>query len=205
MLSSYPAGSQERSSPGGTTRCRAGPSTDWTVAAIHLDLEPVQMTAGYLDLLGELRQMFDRVGFEGALSVVSSGFTSSWSPSYLRRVSRLVDQIDPMYYDSEFTTVADYQAWITDSLAYYSAHAAPTVRIVPVLPAYSRNRWHRPNVENVDTATKALSAALESGSRVSGAGIWWWWGFFYDEDGAYDASKDRSAWQSGTRNLPFSD
>ncbi len=78
------------------------------------------------------------------------------------------------------------------------------MRIVPVIPSYSRNPWHRPAVENIGTATSALAGALASGSRVNGAGIWWWWGFFYDEGGRYDASRDRAAWQSTTVTLPFS-
>jgi hypothetical protein len=58
-------------------------------------------------------------------------------------------------------------------------------------------------VENIESSTAAVSAALGDGSRVNGAGIWWGYGFLYDEEGGYDASADRAAWQSGTVALPF--
>lgn len=75
---------------------------------------------------------------------------------------------------------------------------------MPILPSYSANRWHIPAVENIETATAAVSSALGAGSRVNGAGIWWGWGFLSNEEGGYDASGDRAAWQSSTVALPFS-
>jgi hypothetical protein len=174
------------------------------LSGVQLDLEPYPVTAGYLSLLEELGAMFARVGFHGRLSVAAPATTSKWSPSYLRRVSELVSQLDPLYYDSESTTTAAYQAWMQNSLAYYTANSSPSARIVPVLPSYSANRWHIPSIENIENASVAVSAALGAGSRINGAGIWWGWGFLLDEEGAYDASADRAAWQSSTVNLPFS-
>ncbi|HYM54240.1 MAG TPA: hypothetical protein VES97_02675, partial [Solirubrobacteraceae bacterium] len=104
---------------------------------------------------------------------------------------------------SEYSSAAAYEAWVKDSLAYYTANVAPGARIAPVIPSYSADPWHLPSVENVETATVALGDALAAGSRVNGAGIWWWWGFFYDEEGGYDAAADRTAWQSSTVALPF--
>jgi hypothetical protein len=115
-----------------------------------------------------------------------------------------VAQIDPLYYDSESKTVAAYEAWVERGTAYYTANVAPATRIVPVLPSYSADPWHLPGVENITTATAALSSALAVGSRVDGAGIWSAWGFLFDEEGAYDGSADRAAWQSTTIELPFS-
>lgn len=173
------------------------------VAGVHLDLEPYPVTPGFVSLLAELNAMFDRVGFAGRLSVVAPGFATKWAPAHLRAISEQVTQINPLLYDSEHRKIAVYQKWISDSLAYYSAHADPATRIVPVLPSYSANPWHAPRVENIGTATAALARALGAGSRVNGAGIWWWWGFFYDEQGAYDGSADRSAWRERTKHLPF--
>jgi hypothetical protein len=174
------------------------------VSGVHLDLEPFPMTHGYLMLLTEIDVLFAQTRFHGRLSVVASGFATKWAPSYLRRVSQRVTQINPMFYDSEYKTPAEYEAWIQESLAYYTAHSFRATRIVPVIPSYSRNPWHRPQVENINTATAALAGALASGSRVNGAGIWWWWGFFYDEGGRYDGSHDRADWKSTTIALPFS-
>jgi hypothetical protein len=173
-------------------------------AGVQLDLEPYPTTPGFPALLEELDAAFARLGFHGRLSVSAPATVTRWSPSYLNQVSRLVTQLDPLYYDSESRTTAAYQQWMLDSLAYYSANAAPTSRIVPVLPSYSANRWHIPGVENIETATAALVDGLADGSRINGAGIWSGWGFLLDEEGAYDGSGDRAAWQSSTVELPFS-
>ncbi|MHB8234430.1 MAG: hypothetical protein ACYDHT_07235 [Solirubrobacteraceae bacterium] len=174
------------------------------ISGVQLDFEPYPTSAGYVTLLEQLDAMFARVAFHGRFSVAAPANTSRWAPAYLKSVSQLLTQIDPLYYDSEITTVAAYRTWVRESLAYYSANTAPTTRIVPVLPSYSANRWHRPSVENIETSTTAVSEALSAGSRVNGAGIWWGYGFLYEEEGAYDASADRAAWQSMTVDLPFS-
>jgi hypothetical protein len=174
------------------------------ISGVQLDLEPYPVTAGFLVLLEELDAMFARVGFAGRLSVTAPATTSVWTPSYLSEVSRRVAQIDPLYYDSESKTVAAYEAWVERGTAYYTANVASATRIVPVLPSYSADPWHLPGVENITTATAALSSALAVGNRVNGAGIWSGWGFLFDEEGAYDGSADRAAWQSITIELPFS-
>jgi hypothetical protein len=174
------------------------------ISGVQLDLEPYPMTPGFLSLLEELGAMFSRVGFHGRFSVTAPATTASWTPAYLKQVSQLVTQIDPLYYDSESKSVAAYEQWVEDGLAYYSANVSPATSIVPVLPSYSADRWHLPSVENITTATAALAAGLAAGSRVNGAGIWSGWGFLLDEEGAYEGSADRAAWQSSTVELPFS-
>jgi hypothetical protein len=174
------------------------------VSGVQLDLEPYPVSVGFLSLLEELRAMFARVGFGGRLSVTAPATISKWTPSYLKQVSQLVTQIDPLYYDSEYTSTSSYEAWVRGSLAYYTANVSAATRIVPVLPSYSPNPWHNPAVENISTATTAVSEALGANSRVNGAGIWWGYGFLLNEEGAYDGSSDRAAWQSTTVGLPFS-
>lgn len=174
------------------------------ISGVQLDLEPYPVTSGFLSLLEELDAVFARVGFEGRFSVTAPATTSTWPPSYLKRVSQLVTQLDPLYYDSESKSVAAYEAWVERGLAYYSENASPATRIVPVLPSYSADPWHPPSVENITTATSALSKALAAGSRANGAGIWSGWGFLMDEEGAYEGAEDRATWQSTTVNLPFS-
>jgi hypothetical protein len=147
------------------------------VSGVHLDLEPYPVTSGFLSLLKELDVTFARLGFHGRFSVVAPANTSSWTPSYLKQVSLLVTQIDPLYYDSEFASIEAFEAWIENSLAYYTANASSSVRVVPVIPSYSANPWHTPAVENIETATVAVGDALTAGSRINGVGIWWWWGF----------------------------
>ncbi len=173
------------------------------IGAVQLDLEPYPRTAGFLALLEELDAMLARRGFAGRVSVTAPATTSVWSPSYLGEVSALVSQLDPLFYDGEFTTVAGYERWVREGLSYYAANSAPATRLVPVLPSYGPNRWHRPEIEDIATASTAVGEALEAGTRVDGAGMWSWWGFFYDEEGAYEAAADRAAWQSQTRALAF--
>lgn len=174
------------------------------VAGVQLDLEPYPVTPGFPLLLEELDAMFARVGFHGRLSITTPATISRWTPEYLQRVSALVGQVDPLYYDSESKTVAAYEAWTSTSLGYYSANVSPGTRIVPILPSYSADPWHIPAVENITTATNALSTALAAGSRVNGAGIWSGWGFLMNEEGAYEGSADRADWLSTTLGLPFS-
>jgi hypothetical protein len=174
------------------------------ITGVQLDLEPYPMTPGFLTLLEELDATFARVGFHGRFSVTAPATTSDWTPSYLEQVSQLVTQIDPLYYDSSSKTIAAYEQWVQSSLAYYTANVSPATRIVPVLPSYSADPWHLPSVENITTATAALAGALTAGSRVNGAGIWSGWGFLLNEEGAYNGSEDRAAWQSSTVELPFS-
>lgn len=171
---------------------------------ISLDLEPYPSTPGFLAVLEELDAMFAARGFHGRLAVVGPASAGRWSSSYLGAVTARVDQVDPLFYDSERRTAAAYQQWVREGLAYWSANAAPGVRIVPDLPSYGPNRWHAVAVENISTATTAVEEALAEGSRVNGAGVFWWWGFYLDEEGAYDGTGDREAWLTRTVSAPFS-
>jgi hypothetical protein len=174
------------------------------IEGVQLDLEPYPVTPGFVALLEELDATFARVGFHGRFSVTAPATISRWTPSYLKQVSQLLTQIDPLYYDSERTTVAAYDEWVEGSLAYYTANVSPATRIVPVLPSYSADPWHLTSVENITTATTALANALAAGSRVNGAGIWSGWGFLLNEEGGYEGSEDRATWLSTTLALPFS-
>jgi hypothetical protein len=173
------------------------------VGGVQLDLEPYPYSAGFLALLEELDAAFARRGFAGRLSVTAPAHLASWPPAYLHQVSALVGQLDPLFYDGEFTTQTAYERWVAEGLAYYSANSAPGARIVPVIPSYGPNRWHRPEIEDVASATVALGEGLQQGSRVNGVGLFWWWGFFYDEEGAFAGAADRGAWQSSTLGLPY--
>ncbi len=156
-------------------------------------------------LLTELRGLLDRRGFTGRLSVTAPATVGRWSPQLLEEITPLLDQVDPLFYDSERTTAAAYEQWVREGLAYYSADSAPGTRLIPDLPSYGANRWHDPAVENLTTATDAVGEALGAGDRVNGAGIFWWWGFYYDEEGegSYDGAADRAVWLERSLSLPF--
>ncbi len=176
------------------------------VQGVQLDVEPFPETAGFTALLEELDSALARAGFTGRVSVVAPAEVTSWKPAYVRRVSELVGQVDPTYYESELPTAAAYETWVKESLAYYTANSAPAARIIPVIPSYRANAWHSPAVENIATGTVAIGSALAAGSRVNGAGIWWWYGFYDDEYGRYSesyAAADRTAWLTSTLGIGF--
>ena len=171
------------------------------VGGIQLDFEPFPTTSGYPELLGQIHAAL-AASFPGVqLSVVAPAETATWSPAYLAAVSGAVDEVDPTFYDSGLHSVTAYEQWIATGLAYYAAATAPTARIVPVIPSFRSDPWHRPAVENVTTATAALAGALGAGDRVDGVGLWWWWGFYFGSGGHYAPAADQAAWQSSTRPL----
>jgi hypothetical protein len=176
------------------------------VGGVSLDFEPYPTSRGFLTLLGEIDSLFARRGFGGRLAVTAPASVGRWSPQYLREVTSLLGQVDPLFYDSERNTPASYEQWVREGLAYYSVNSAAATRLVPDLPSYGPNRWHDPSAENLATSTTAIEGALQEGSRVNGAGIFWWWGFFYDEEGegAYEGAPDRETWSSRTVFVPFS-
>lgn len=181
-----------------------------TVVGLHLsglslDFEPYPTSPGYVALLTEIRAAFSRLGFTGRLAVAAPASAGRWPAAYMAEITAQLDQVDPLFYDSERKTPAAYEQWVREGLAYYSAHTAPGARIVPDLPSYGPNRWHEPAAENLGTATTAIEGALAEGSRVNGAGIFWWWGFYYDEEGegAYNGAPDREAWLTRTLGVPF--
>jgi hypothetical protein len=108
------------------------------LSGVQPDLEPYPVSPGFISLLEEIDEMFVRVGFDGRFSVTAPATTSKWSTAYLHRVSELVTQLDPLYYDSEFKTIAAYQAWLQNSLTYYSANVSAACRLVPIIPLVFR-------------------------------------------------------------------
>ncbi len=172
---------------------------------VSLDLEPYPTTPGFVTLLQEIRALLAHRGFTGRLSVTAPATVGRWSPRYMGEVTASLDQVDPLFYDSERKTAAAYEQWVEEGLADYSANTAPGTRIVPDIPSYGTNRWHDIEAENIGTATTALETALGDGDRVNGAGIFWWWGFYYDEEGegSYEGAPDRASWTSRTVSLPF--
>ncbi len=173
------------------------------VGGIQLDFEPYPRSHGYVLLLGEIRSAFARLGFGGRLSVCAPANRATWSPAYMAEVTAQLDQVDPLFYDSEQRTAAAYERWMREGLAYYSAGVAPGTRIVPVIPSYGPDPWHIPTVEDIATATVALEEGLAEGDRIDGAGVFWWWAFYLEEEGAYQPAADQAAWLDGTLALPF--
>ncbi len=174
------------------------------VTGVQLDLEPYPTGPGYISLLEEVDSALAQAGFAGRLSVVAPASVWRWSPEYLEHVGALVDQIDPLFYDSEITSTTAYEEWVEEGLAYYSANVPAETSIIPVIPCYSKDPWHSPAVENIPHATQAVGTALEAGDRVEGVGLWWWYAFYEGHLKHFDPAPERAAWQQLTVNLPYS-
>lgn len=174
------------------------------IGGIQLDFEPYPRSHGYVLLLEEIRSAFARLGFSGTLSVCAPANRATWSPAYMAEVTAQLDQVDPLFYDSEQRSATAYERWMREGLAYYSANVAPGTRIVPVIPSYGPDRWHIPSVEDIATATVALEEGLAEGDRINGAGVFWWWAFYLEEEGAYQPAADQATWLNDTLALPFS-
>ena len=173
------------------------------ISGVQLDLEPYPMTPGFLSLLEELDAMFSRVGFHGRFSVTAPATTASWTPAYLNRSpTRHADRPPVLRQRKQERRRVRAVGRGRPGLLQRQRLAGDEHRACASV--LSADRWHLPSVENITTATAALAAGLAAGSRVNGAGIWSGWGFLLDEEGAYEGSADRAAWQSSTVELPFS-
>ena len=106
---------------------------------VSLDLEPYPTTPGYLALLEEIRRAVRRDGLPRARSASPRPRTSrAGRPPTSKQVTARIDQVDPLFYDSERTTAAAYEQWVREGLAYYSANTAPGTRSCPTCPPTAR-------------------------------------------------------------------
>ena len=141
--------------------------TTYRLDGVILDIEPFDHDdPRYLSLLRAVRSELPNawIGVTAPLE--------RWSDAYITEVGRTVDGLMPMAYDTSLTTVPNYVWTVAASLTRYRAALAPSAaRVLPILPAYSANPWHDPTVENIPTASDAITAA----GGVSGAAAYWWW------------------------------
>ena len=135
---------------------------------VMLDLEPFSGdNENYPRLIHQIRERLGSTWI-GVTAPVPPG---TWSPAHISRVSREVDAVSPMAYDSGIGDTETYARWVAESLGRYAENLGEGTRLFPSLPAYGPNRWHDPSVENLDT----IRTALESVGGVEGAAVYWWW------------------------------
>ena len=97
-------------------------------------------------------------------------------PRYVGQVTALLDQVNPLFYDSERKTAAAYQQWVREGLAYYSANSrAPGPESSRTCLPMARIAGTTPAAENLTTATTAVESARagqprQRGRRSSGGG-----------------------------------
>ena len=149
------------------------------VNGIHFDIEPPRTDSEFIDLLEIVREV---IGEEPYISVAGSASRFSWSLDHIRNVAKYADALCPMLYDNSesITSIQGYQAWVKEAIANYNViynnhETRKGAEVVPILPAYSTNEWHNPDIENLQNAIPAVIEAINEGYRVKGIGVWWWY------------------------------
>lgn len=141
---------------------------DLGVDAVNLDFEPYRTDAttvnNYKGLFATVR---NRVGSTKQLSLdytTDPGY--QWSAADYQAISAYFNVVMPMSYDSSCTTVTCYHNVLGPVWAAQSANLATGVKLMPILPAYKKNRWHNPSIENICTATSKLWSMLGAGQMT---------------------------------------
>ena len=141
-------------------------------AGIHLDFEPLQNhDIGFLELLTELRVA---IGERKLISVATPmpriGF-GGWDQSMFFQVSKRVNQIVPMLYDTYIPLQKPYVAlmssWTRKVLVWSNGK-----EVLIGIPAWDEpTKSHHPNIENLENALHGIHAALEPKMPKNYAGI----------------------------------
>lgn len=149
------------------------------VDGVHLDIEPPRSDPEMIDLLKIIREV---IGDDVYLSIAGSGSAHSWSKNHIIDVAKYVDTILPMLYDNSLysDTKEKYEQWVGEAIENYNIiYKTPNLRkgveIVPILPAYSNNKWHDSEIENIQNSIPVILNEIKKGNRVKGIGIWWYY------------------------------
>jgi hypothetical protein len=183
---------------------------------IQLDIEPFLPDDPFLKKTSQfVRQVLKD---EAIFSIAAPVHPSVWSESYTKEMAGIFNMLCPMMYDqmetgSPITSADTYQQfWKTTTIRYAHAIAGsahPSTMLMPVMPAYGKNEYHDPTVENILNSAKGLKMAREqllidqkdnpnmNPNGVIGAAVFWWGAFMYQGmnpwDG-HDYAADRTWW-----------
>ncbi|WP_063770226.1 glycosyl hydrolase family 18 protein [Streptacidiphilus melanogenes] len=143
---------------------------------INLDVEPVHSgDRGYLALLDRLHTLTRAHGRVLSVAVPQTdplppirvlagaltGHPKWWSRDYLAAVSRRVDQVDVMAYDSGMPTPALFSGYLAEQTTLALAAVPPSVDVLIGLPAYRENSLgHHADAETVPAALHGIRAGL---------------------------------------------
>jgi len=164
---------------------------DLGVNAVNLDFEPYRTdattVANYKGLFAAIR---NKVGSTVTLSLDTTtdpGY--QWSAADYKAISAYFNVIMPMSYDSSCGTVACYDAILASVWPFQSANLATGVKLMPILPAYAKSRYHNITVENICTSTNELWSLLGSGQMaIQNVAVWWHYGWTSTDDGYWSSS-----------------
>lgn len=148
------------------------------VDGVNLDFEPYRTNnvANYKELFRTVRRAI------GASPDLSLDYTADpgyqWTPSDFKAVSAYFNLIMPMLYDTSCRSKSCYTALLANVLAYQYAHKAANAEIYPLIPTYTKSRWHDPAVENIATAATEIQS-LQNAKKIgiAGVGVWWYYGW----------------------------
>jgi len=142
---------------------------------LWIDIEPFRAEddGAWIQLLDSLQS----IRSQGPLAV-NAPVSGRWSDQMISDVVERVDYVSPMYYDTGYTTAADYTDWVERMTPRWELLAGN--KFLPSIPAYSANAWHDPAVENISTAVAGMP-------NQKNFAVWWWWEF---------AESDRQMWDS---------
>jgi hypothetical protein len=175
------------------------------IDGIHLDVEGFKDNdTTYLHLMSYLKANSLR-----SLPLYIATPATSWSSSFISQVAGVVQQVNPMVYDTmgwgssvvDGPTYINYFQKVVSN--YSNAIGTLPCNLAPTLPSYlSRTAsdgtvYHDQTIENMDNAITALNNAIAAGAHVNGAGIFWWPNF----NGLYPTvytpyKQDQNAWTS---------
>ncbi len=150
---------------------------------IHLNVEPID--DGNVEFLALLRALRTAIGSGQVFSIaairpaplglpVAPNF--AWSPGYYARVSRLVDQMVIMSYDTALPTPALYRRyvrWAAASVSGALSRSGSEARVLMGVPTYdSYGLMHREGVETPENALLGVVAGLRGlGARGTFEGV----------------------------------
>lgn len=148
------------------------------VDGINLDFEPYR-TDNVANYKGFFRTVRRAIGTSTDLSLdYTADPSNQWTPSDFKTISGYFNLIMPMLYDTSCRSKSCYRAFLAKALRYQYAHKAANAQIYPLIPTYTKTRWHDPAVENIATAaTKIRSLQNEEKIGIAGVGVWWYYGW----------------------------
>lgn len=140
------------------------------VDGIVLDIEPFRRDGRSLARLAAAARRASPSLWIG----ISAPPDARWGKGVVRELGWAASAVMPMMYDTAATNRRAYVATVDAAVSHY-ASTLPRRKILPILPAYGRNPWHRPAVENIQTAMAGVRRAAVRGYRVGGLAVYWWW------------------------------
>jgi hypothetical protein len=152
---------------------------------VQYDLEPgADGDAAFLDLLRRTRVAIgpNRWLAEASPALLPTGGLPAipllripltpWSAPYYERVAGLVNEVDPMLYDTSLRDPAAYTAFVAEQ-ARDLTQALPNISLSFGIPAFSgRTAGFDDRVENLGTALAGVRQAVPNHARVAIFALW---------------------------------